>query len=109
MANWTDEEKELIWNKAKFISYENEKNGFRKDQCDAWIRKCEYGNRDSVYGWEIDHIKPDSKGGEDIVSNARPLHWKNNASRQAGRLTKVVTSKGTKNINASDRTEFSTE
>ena len=48
MVNWTDEEKELIWNKAKFISYENEKkNGFRKNQCDAWIRKCEYGNRDS--------------------------------------------------------------
>lgn len=47
MVNWTDEEKELIWNKALFISYENEKNGFRKDQSDAWIRKCEYGNRDS--------------------------------------------------------------
>lgn len=109
MANWTDEEKEQIWNKAKFISAENEEKGFRKDQCDAWIKMSEYGNRDSDYGWEIDHIKPESKGGEDIVSNARPLHWKNNASRQAGRLTKVVTSKGIKNINVLDGTEFSTK
>lgn len=106
MANWNDEEKELIWDKANFISAENEKMGFRKDQCDAWIKKSEYGNRQSKYGWEIDHIKPDSKGGEDIVSNARPLHWKNNVSRQNGKLKKVVTSDGNKNINVEDGSEL---
>lgn len=106
MANWNDEEKELIWDKANFISAENEKMGFRKDQCDAWIKKSEYGNRQSKYGWEIDHIKPDSKGGEDIVSNARPLHWKNNVSRQNGKLKKVVTSDGKKNINVEDGSEL---
>lgn len=26
-------------------------------------------------GWEIDHFKADSEGGEDVVSNARPLQW----------------------------------
>ena len=106
MANWNDEEKELIWDKANFISAENEKMGFRKDQCDAWIKKSEYGNRQSKYGWEIDHIKPDSKGGEDIVSNARPLHWKNNVSRQNEKLKKVVTSDGKKNINLEDGSEL---
>jgi len=32
-----------------------------------------YGDRSNKYnfGWEIDHIKPDSKGGKDIMSNAR--------------------------------------
>ena len=56
-----------------------------------------YGNRQSEYGWEIDHIKPESKGGEDIVSNARPLQWENNASRQNGRLTCVVAADGIHN------------
>lgn len=44
-------------------------------------------------GWEIDHIKPDSKGGEDIVSNARPLQWYNNATRSNGRLTCPISAK----------------
>lgn len=98
MADWTEEEKEKIWSKAKFCDDNNEQNGFRKDQCGAWIRWADYGKRDSKYGWEIDHIKPSSKGGEDTLSNARPLHWKNNLSRQNGRLTTVVTSEGNKNI-----------
>ena len=78
------------------------KKGFRKDQCEAWIRFDDYGNRNSKYGWEIDHIKPVSEGGKDILSNLRPLHWKNNASRQDGKLTKIVTSNG--NINILDET-----
>ena len=28
----------------------------RKDTCGAWIVSGDYGNRDSEYGWEIDHI-----------------------------------------------------
>lgn len=30
----------------------------RKDTCGAWIVSGDYGNRDSEYGWEIDHIIP---------------------------------------------------
>ena len=106
MANWNDTEKARIWDKAERCGIENEKNGFRKDQCGAWIKFSEYGNRNSKYGWEIDHIKPASKGGDEVINNARPLHWKNNASRQDGRLTKVITSKGTKNILVETGEEF---
>lgn len=37
-------------------------------------------------------------GGRDVISNLRPLQWKNNASRQNGALTCCVTSSGTDNI-----------
>lgn len=56
----------------------------RKDQCGARIERHEYGNRDSKYGWEIDHINP---GGSDNLSNLRPLQWENNVATSDGRLT----------------------
>lgn len=87
-----------VWNKAEFVSDLNEKNGFRKDQCGAWIKKQAYGDRSSKYGWEIDHIQPSSEDGPDCLSNMRPLHWGNNASRQDGRLIPYVTSDGNQNI-----------
>ena len=101
MASWTDEEIQAVWDKAEKVSRRAEEAGFRKDQCGAWIHRDAYGKRDgtySAYAWEIDHIKPKSKGGKDILSNLRPLHWANNASRQADRLTTVVTSDGDHNI-----------
>ncbi|WP_181317645.1 hypothetical protein [Photobacterium phosphoreum] len=45
--SWTEETKNAVWNKAQKSSAENEKKGFRKDQCGAWINKDQYGNRNS--------------------------------------------------------------
>jgi hypothetical protein len=69
-----------VWNKAIVV------NGFdlnliRKDCCGAWIMKSEYGNRSSKYGWEIDHVYPLAKGGDDTDINLRPMHWENNDSK----------------------------
>lgn len=88
MANWTREEKLKIWEKGKAITGMNPAI-WRLDQCGAIMKWDMYGDRTDKRncGWEIDHVKPESKGGEDIVSNARPLQWYNNASRQNGRLT----------------------
>ena len=30
---------------------------FRKDACGAWIIRDKYGDSDSIYGWQIDHIE----------------------------------------------------
>lgn len=83
---------QAVWEKADTVfGYDSTK--YRKDQCGAWIVRSEYGNRKSIYGWEIDHITSVSKNGSDNLSNLRPLQWKNNASRQDGRLVCVVQSK----------------
>lgn len=71
---------EFVWNKARKVE------GFdpaliRKDSCGAWILRNEYGNTESIYGWEIDHIYPLSRGGDDNPQNLRALQWSNNRSK----------------------------
>lgn len=94
---FSEETKLAVWKKANEV-YNADPNVWRKDQCDAWIGWNYYGDRNSDFGWEIDHITPVSKGGTDNLSNLRPLHWENNASRQDDRLSCVVTSYGNKNV-----------
>lgn len=87
-----------VWAKGQRVDEANEQKGFRKDQCNAWIQRDSYGNRNSSWGWEVDHITPASQGGTDALSNLRPLHWENNAAKAGGRLECVVTSNGTQNV-----------
>lgn len=81
----------------------NDPNVWRKDQCGAWMYRSNYGapsanESHTSFKWQIDHIKPKSKGGEDWVSNARPLQWYNNDCRQNKRLKTKVTAEGNHNI-----------
>jgi len=92
--SFTDERIQQIWEKGKTVrDYDRDK--CRKDRCGAWIKRKKYGDRDSAFGWEVDHINP--KGGEGL-SNLRPLQWKNNVVTGEGRLKCPVTAKGEKNI-----------
>jgi len=77
---WSEVIKSEVWNKGKTIpNYPSDT--WRVDRCGNVIQFEEYGNRDSKFGWEIDHIVPVSKGGSDDLINLQPLHWVNNARK----------------------------
>ena len=95
--SFSEETIQKVWEKGRVVT-DLDANVWRKDDCKAWIRRNHYGERGSEYGWEIDHIKLESEGGGDELSNLRPLQWENNAARQAGHPPCVVTSSGSNNI-----------
>ena len=76
--------KRAVWDKGhKVLGYDPDI--IRKDDEGYWIRYTDYKNRDSEYGWEIDHIFPIALGGSDELSNLRPRFWRANA-RHGGLL-----------------------
>lgn len=78
--SWTETTKQSIWQKGTPI------DGYpaiiwRRDVCGNAMKFADYGNRNSEYGWEIDHKNPVVNGGDDNYFNLQPLNWKNNASK----------------------------
>ena len=93
---WSEGMIQTVWEKGR-TAPNNDKNRWRKDECGAWIGRQDYGNRDSEYGWEVDHITP---GGPDQLSNLRPLQWQNNVDKSDGRFKCKVTASGKHNAEA---------
>jgi hypothetical protein len=74
-----------VWSMAKVVpGYDP--SYVRMDICGAFIQYQDYGDRNSRFGWEIDHKHPLSLGGTDTWNNVQPLHWENNSSKGSGRL-----------------------
>lgn len=72
---------ENVWSKGMTVDG-YDKDLIRKDCCGAWIMREAYGNREDDFGWEIDHVYPKSRGGDDNLDNLRPMQWQNNDSKQ---------------------------
>ncbi len=66
---------QAVWDKAEV---DHKHSPLRIDAFGSLIWKEGYGSRNSELGWEIDHIKPVSRGGEDELENLQALQWENN-------------------------------
>lgn len=103
----TNQLKQQVWEKGQIVDGFNP-DMYRKDPCGAWIVWDRYGVRDSLYGWEIDHIFPQATLQEkgvpaaliDDLRNLRPMQHENNASKSDDypSYTAVVTSEDKMNI-----------
>ena len=79
---------DYLWGRAFPVEGYNQ-DRYRHDACGAWIERDKYGDRTSPYGWEIDHIYPQSLLKErkveqneiDNRGNLRALNWQNNDSK----------------------------
>lgn len=104
--NITEELKKQVWTHGQVVKgYAPDE--VRKDACGAFMIYNDYGKQ-SLYGWQIDHICPASILRElgysedviDDVQNLRPMQWQNNESKSDDypSYTSVITSDGDQNV-----------
>ena len=72
------QKKDEVWDKGKRIRGKVP-DLYRKDKFGNIMYKPSYG-KNSKMGWEIDHSKPQSKGGTDHLNNLQPMNT--HANRQ---------------------------
>jgi len=90
---YSDELIQEVWMKGSIVP-DNDPEVWRKDECGAWIQRSMHGDRNSQYGWEIDHIASNES---DDLANLRPLQWKNSVSKGDGKLRCRVVAEGVDN------------
>lgn len=79
MPTWSNSQVQDVWNKGKTIRGKNP-DFYRLDAYGNEIYRRAYG-KNSRMGWQIDHIKPKSKGGSNFLSNLRPLQTRKNQQK----------------------------
>jgi len=76
----SEQDRLKVWEKAQIVDgYDS--TLYRKDCCGAWMAYAKYGDTSNPYGWEIDHVYPKSKGGDNHMENLRAMNWLNNRSK----------------------------
>jgi len=109
MANFPEEKVNTIWNKAKKINGQNS-DKYRQDVGGAWIQKDKYGKEEN-FGWEIDHMLPESLGGTEHSTNLQPLQWENNRTKSDNfpSYSTSISSDGTKYVKKNQNWKFTDE
>lgn len=72
MSNFSKERLNQIWDKGKSIRGKNP-DLYRKDIYGNVMYKPSYG-KTSAMGWNVDHSKPQAKGGTDHLNNLQPMN-----------------------------------
>ena len=88
MKDFTEQELNAMFSKASKIDG-LDPDEWRRDASGAIIKRSSYGRDDELYGWEVDHIVPqslleDNDVPDDLIDddkNLRPLNWNNNKSK----------------------------
>lgn len=108
--SFCDEMKRRVWEHGVEVKgYDRDR--IRKDACGAWIVRDRYGDADSIYGWEIDHVKPkamlEGKSQDliDHIDNLRPMNCANNRSKGDSYpgYTAVLVAEGEMNVECSEK------
>ena len=79
--SFSEETISRVWEKGRPVEGLSQEL-IRVDDFGEIIVRDEYGNGDSEFGWEIDHILPPMMGASNDIRNLRPLHWLPNGARQ---------------------------
>ena len=73
----SEELKRKVFEKGEPIP-EYDASIWRRDSCGHAIKYSKFGNANSIFGWEIDHIVPLVHDGTSDLENLQPLYWRNN-------------------------------
>ena len=76
---------EEVWEKAVSIPGLDPAH-FRRDEQGSLIRKADFNNEGSIYGWCFDHVRPLWEGGESKAGNVIPLNCTNKMISLAGHI-----------------------
>lgn len=72
--------KSILWSRLSTVANRDPRL-WRADRFGLLVYWPDYGNRNSNYGWEIDHVVPKVRGGSDELSNLQILNWQSNAKK----------------------------
>lgn len=71
--------RDAVWYRTPTAGDEDPRQ-FRRDALGNLLRYEEFEKR-TEHGWEIDHVRPVSRGGTDALENLQALHWRANRDK----------------------------